>query len=198
MAETNNMMLTGYSGGKLLWLRENEPENYARICHVLPAKDYIRYRLTGMLCTDYSDASGTGLFDVRRQRWSEKLLAALDIPASILPPAVSSVEKAGVVTGEAAALCGIPEGTPVFGGGGDAVLSLLVSGVTDTDRLSVTLGTSGVVASPLRHCIDNPEGMLQVFCGTSDNRWAAIGCTLAAAGSYEWFCRIRSSFLRRL
>lgn len=188
LAETNNMMLTGYSGGKLLWLRENEPENYARICHVLLAKDYIRYRLTGMLCTDYSDASGTGLFDVRRQRWSEKLLAALDIPASILPPAVSSVEKAGVVTGAAAALCGIPEGTPVFGGGGDAVLSLLVSGVTDTDRLSVTLGTSGVVASPLRHCIDNPEGMLQVFCGTSDNRWAAIGCTLAAAGSYEWFC----------
>lgn len=186
---TNNMMLTGYTGGKLLWLREQEPENFSRLRIVLMPKDYLRYRLTGTLMTDVSDASGTGLFDVRHRRWASALLEKLALPESVFPSVCESQDITGTVTEAAAAATGLAVGTPVCGGGGDAVLSLLSAGIARDDRLCLTLGTSGVVAAPIHSYRPNPEGKLQMFCGTAPNTWAAIGCTLSAAGSYDWFCR---------
>lgn len=198
LGETNNMMLTGYTGGKLLWLRENEPENFRQIRRILLAKDFIRWKLTDSFATDYSDASGTGLYSVRKHRWSAALLEKLGLTEEMFPEVVGSAEATGTLTAQAAAACGLPPGIPVFGGGGDAVLSLLGSGLTAPGSVSVTLGTSGVVAMPLEKCIDNPGGKLQVFCGTSKDRWAAIGCTLSAAGSYHWFCNVFGAYEKHM
>ncbi len=188
---TNNRMLTGYTGGKILWMKENEPENYARTKFILNPKDYIRYRLSGEIATDVSDASGTGLFDVKNRRWAQGLIRRTGLDPALFPRAVESVDAVGRVTKEAAAQTGVPEGTPVAGGGGDAVISTTGLGLVRPGRVGVTLGTSGVVATSLDACLPNPDGMLQVFCGNAPGLYTAMGVTLAAAGSYQWF---RSTF----
>lgn len=187
LRNTNNRMLTGYTGGKILWMKENEPKNYAETVMVLNPKDYLRYRLTGEMVTDVSDASGTGLFDVKNRRWADELIAAAGLRREIFPPFVESVEQTGEITGEAAAATGLPAGTPVFGGGGDAVISTTGMGLASPGRVGVTLGTSGVVATGLPGYADNPEGVLQMFASNVPNGYMAFGCTLAAAGSYQWF-----------
>lgn len=184
---TNNRMLTGYTGGKILWMKENEPENYAKTTLVINPKDYIRYRLSGEIATDVSDASGTGLFNVKRREWAKELIAKIGLDPSLFPKAVESTEVVGRVTKEAAELTGVPEGTLVGGGGGDAVISTTGLGLVKPGRVGVTLGTSGVVAMGLETFTENPEGMLQVFCGNAPGSYSAMGVTLAAAGSYQWF-----------
>ena len=101
----------------MLWLRQNEPASYARLRPLLLAKDYVRYRLSGELATDPSDAAGTVLFDIRRRRWSDELLSAVDIPRGVLPAVVGSTEVSGLVSGAVAAhALGLPPSTPVVGG----------------------------------------------------------------------------------
>ena len=184
---TNNMMLTGYTGGKVLWLREKEPENFERTYKIVNPKDYVRLMMTGELCTEVSDASGVGLFDVGRRCWSEPLLERIGLSKALFGDVLESVDLAGRVTAEAAELTGIPEGTSVFAGGGDAVLSVLGLGITAPGTIGVTLGTSGVVAAAPDRYAPNPGGMLQFFCGNAPGRWMAFGTTLFAAGSYQWF-----------
>jgi xylulokinase len=184
---TNNQMLTGYTGGKILWMKENEPENYARTKVVINPKDYIRFKLSGEVCTDMSDASGTGFFNVKERRWAFALMEKAGLDQTIFPKVVESTHVAGCVTKEAAALTGLPEGTPLAGGGGDAVISTVGLGLVKPGRIGVTLGTSGVVAVNLPAFIRNPNGLLQVFCGNEPNLYSAMGVTLAAAGSYQWF-----------
>ncbi len=184
---TNNMMLTGYTGGKILWMKENEPENYERTRVVVNPKDYIRLRLTGETVTEVSDASGTGLFDVKNRRWAEALIEKIGLRREIFPPCVESTVQTGRVSRQAAEETGLPEGTPVFGGGGDAVISITGMGMAMPGRVGITLGTSGVVATCLPGYAENPGGCLQLFCNNTPDRWVAFGCTLSAAGSYQWF-----------
>ena len=184
---TNNMMLTGYTGGKLLWLRETEPQNYEKTKLVINPKDYIRFKLTGELLTEVSDASGTGLFDVENRRWAYGLIDKLGIDRSLFAKCVESTDQAGTVTKQAAALTGLPEGTRVYAGGGDAVISTMAMGLAKAGTVGVTLGTSGVVAMGLPAYGHNRQGLLQLFCNNTPNTWMAFGCTLAAAGSYQWF-----------
>jgi len=187
LAYTNNMMLTGYTGGKILWMKKNEPDNYAKTVLVLNPKDYIRFLMTGSKETEVSDASGTGLFDVKERAWSYELIGKIGLEKSLFPKCVESTEQTGVVTEEAAKLTGIPAGTPVYAGGGDAVISTTGLGLVKPGRAGITLGTSGVVAIGLPDFADNPGGMLQLFCNNAPGRWMAFGCTLSAAGSYQWF-----------
>ena len=109
---TGHRASASYTAAKLLWVRAHQPEIYARTHKVLQAKDYAAYRLTGVYATDYSDASGTNLFDLRARRWSEEMLGALEIPAEMLPPAHPSATVIGCVTREAAESTGLAEGTP--------------------------------------------------------------------------------------
>lgn len=187
LAMTNNQMLTGYTGGKILWLKENEPENYARTRLVINPKDYIRFMLTGSLCTDVSDASGFGFYDVRQNEWHRGLITLAGLDPALFPPVVESSALTGQVTPAAAAACGLPAGTPVAGGGGDAVISTTGLGLIKPGRVAVTLGTSGVVAMGLPSFMANPQGSLQVFRGNAPGTFTAMGVTLAAAGSYHWF-----------
>ncbi|HXJ41935.1 MAG TPA: FGGY family carbohydrate kinase, partial [Bryobacteraceae bacterium] len=112
-----NPVLTGFTLPKLLWVRDNEPELYARVRKVLLPKDYVRFRLTGEFATEVSDASGTALFDVVKRRWSYELAAAVGVDRSVLPTCFESSEITGRITPEVAALTGLAAGTPVVGGG---------------------------------------------------------------------------------
>jgi xylulokinase len=162
---TGNRALTGFTAPKLLWLRRNEPDVYARIRHVLLPKDYVRYRLTGERAIDAADASGTLLFDVRRRAWSEEVCAALEIPPEWLPPAHESTEVAGA---------------------GDQAAAALGVGVAHAGPASVVLGTSGVVFAALPAYAHDELARLHVFCHAVPNTWHAMGVMLSAAGSASW------------
>ena len=187
LSYTDNMMLTGFTASKVLWYKKHEPDNFHLTRTFLNPKDYIRFLLTGVLVTDLSDASGTGLFDVSRRSWAWELIDRCGFSRELFPDCLESVEQAGVITASVAAQTGIPPGAPVYAGGGDAVLSTLAMGLVDSDAVGITLGTSGVVAAALPGYTSNPGGLLQVCCGNAENLWVAFGCTLSAAGSYEWF-----------
>ncbi|MGH3091505.1 MAG: xylulokinase, partial [Gaiellaceae bacterium] len=181
IALTGNRALPGFTAPKLLWLRQNEPEVYGRIAHVLLPKDYVRLRLTGERATDVADASGTLLFDVAGRRWSEEVLAALEVPADWLPPALESP----VVSGETA------EGVPVAAGAGDQAAGALGVGVDRPGPLSVVLGTSGVVFAVLPSFAADPDARVHAFCHAVPDAWHAMGVMLSAAGSLRW---VRDAF----
>lgn len=166
---TGNRALPGFTAPKLLWLRRHEPEVYERIVHVLLPKDFVRLRLFGRLATDAADASGTLLFDVAGRRWSEEVLAALEIPSHWLPPVGESTEVAGA---------------------GDQAAGAIGVGVHEPGLSSVVLGTSGVVFAPLDGYRPDPEGRAHVFCHAVPGSWHAMGVMLSAAGSLGWFRRI--------
>ncbi len=184
---TNNRMLTGYTGGKILWMREEEPENFARTRVIFNPKDYVRFMLTGEIATEVSDASGTGLFDVKERQWSGELMDKLGLDRSLFPKCYESYEVAGHVTREVAALTGLREGLPVTAGGGDAVIQTTGQGLVRQGVLGVVIGTSGVVAMGLDGYKENKGGDLQVFCNNAKHLWHAMGVTLAAGGSYHWY-----------
>jgi xylulokinase len=173
---TGNRALTGFTAPKLLWVREHEPELYARVRHVLLPKDYVRLKLTGELATDVSDASGTLLFDVARRAWSDRLLAALEIPAEWMPPALESPAPAGRT----------PDGVPVAAGGGDQAAGAIGVGVDRPGPASVVLGTSGVVFAALDAYRPDPEARVHTFCHARPGTWHAMGVMLSAAGSLRW------------
>ena len=184
---TNNQMLTGYTGGKILWLRDEEPENFNKMMLFICPKDYIRYRMTGTLGIDMSDASGTGFFDVRSRKWSDGLIALAGLDKAIFPEAHESIELAGTVTAEAAAETGLPQGLSCYYGGGDAIIQTTGGGMVAPGTLGVVIGTSGNVAMALDKYEGNPNGALQLFCGNEPGSWMALGVTLTAGGAYRWY-----------
>lgn len=186
LAYTNNRMLPGYTGGKIFWIMEEEPRVFERMVKFLNPKDYIRYRLTGEMATEVSDASGTGFFDVRARTWSKDLFSRLGIPLDLAPACHESVEVSGAVTGGVAEATGLPKGLPVAGGGGDSVIQTLGTGVVSSDILMTTIGTAGIISTALEEYTPNPDGKLQIFCNVMPGEWHAMGVTLAAGGSLHW------------
>lgn len=187
VAHTNNPMLPGYTGGKILWLRDHDPAIFEQIATVLLPKDYVRLRLTGDLATDVSDASGTGLFDVRARQWAHRLIDMLDIPGAWFPPVLESAEVAGTVTAAAAAETGLLPGTPVIAGGGDAVMQTVGSAAITEDVVLIVIGTGGNVTVSTRQPAENLDANLQVFCHVVPDRWVSMGVTLSAGNSLKWF-----------
>ncbi|MGI6285125.1 xylulokinase [Neomoorella humiferrea] len=184
---TGNPALPGFTAPKLVWLRRHEPEVYNQIRHVLLPKDYIRFRLTGELATEVSDASGTLLLDVARRCWSEDMLEALDIPQDWLPRVYESPEITGQITPEAAAATGLPNGTPVVGGGGDQAAGAVGTGIVEEGLLSAALGTSGVVFAMTDKPSIQPGSTLHSFCHAVPGKWHLMGVMLAAGASLQWF-----------
>lgn len=184
---TGNPVLPGFTAPKIVWVRENEPEVYARAAKVLLPKDYVRYRLTGEYYGEVSDASGTSLFDVGRRAWSDEMLAALDIPREWLPEVTESPVASAHVSPEAARLTGLAAGTPVVGGGGDQAAQAVGTGIVHEGIVSVTLGTSGVVFAASERYRVEPEGKLHAFCHAVPGQWHLMGVMLSAAGSFRWY-----------
>ena len=184
---TGNPALPGFTASKLMWVKEREPENYKRICHVLLAKDYIRYMLTGEFATEVSDASGMQLLDVPGRCWSEEVCAKLDVPMSWLAKVYESPDVTGYVTGDAATLTGLPAGIPVAGGGGDNACAAVGTGVCTPGKAFTSIGTSGVVFAPTDRPVIDPEGRVHSFCAAVPGTWHLMGVTQAAGLSLNWF-----------
>jgi xylulokinase len=187
IALTGNRALTGFTAPKILWVRENEPEVYAKTAHILLPKDYIRYRLTGDYATDLAGASGTSLLNVARREWSQEVVEALDIPMAWLPQTHEGSEVTGTVSTQAAEATGLKAGTPVVGGGGDQAAGAVGVGAVKPGIISLVVGTSGVVFAPLASYAYEPEGRLHAFCHAVPDTWHFMGVMLSAAGSLQWY-----------
>jgi xylulokinase len=162
---TGNRALTGFTAPKLLWLRNHEPDVYARISSILLPKDYVRLKLFGERAIDVADASGTLLFDVAHRAWSDEVLRVLELPGEWLPPVFES---------------------PAVAGAGDQAAAALGAGAIRAGVLSVVLGTSGVVFGTLDEYHPEPEARVHVFCHAVPGLWHAMGVMLSAAGSLQW------------
>lgn len=185
---TGNPILTGFTAPKIAWVRRHEPDFFARAAHVLLPKDYLRYRLTGEICGDVSDASGTALFDVSRREWSHEMIEAVSVPRKWLPQVTESAVVSARISPAASAETGLRAGTPVVAGAGDQAAQAVGTGVAREGPVSVTLGTSGVVfAASDRYRVD-PYGRLHAFCHAVPGMWHLMGVMLSAGGSFEWFC----------
>lgn len=183
---TENPPLPNFTLTKLLWVRRHEPEAYARTHVILNPKDYVRYRLTGDLHAEYSDASGTLLLDVARRRWSSELCDAVKVPQAWLPPLAESTDVVGRLTPEAAAAVGLPAGIPVVAGAGDQAAGAVGLGVHHPGVVSVIFGTSGVVLAPTDAPVRDEVGCLHTFCHGLPDRWFVMGVTQSAGGSLQW------------
>jgi xylulokinase len=184
---TANPAITGFTLPKLLWVRDHDPASYERLKTVLLPKDYVRYRLSGELAQDVSDASGTGVFDVRRRRWSEEMITGLGLDRGWFPPVYESAQICGRVTASAAAATGLREGTPMVAGAGDQAASAVGNGIVEAGVASCTLGTSGVVFAHMDEPAYDPEGRIHTFCHAAPGKWHVMGVTQGAGLSLQWF-----------
>ena len=184
---TANPVLTGFTLPKLLWVRDHQPELYARVRHMLLPKDYIRFRLTGELASDVSDASGTALFDVVNRRWAFELADSLGVDRAMLPRTYESSDVSGVVSEEGGRLTGLRAGTPVAGGAGDQAASAVGNGIVEPGIVSCTLGTSGVVFAYTEEAAYDPAGRVHTFCHAVRGKWHVMGVTQGAGLSLQWF-----------
>ncbi|HEX4542216.1 MAG TPA: xylulokinase [Candidatus Acidoferrum sp.] len=184
---TCNPALPNFTLTKLLWVRENEPENWKRVCHVLLPKDYVRFRLSGDRATDMADASGTLLLDVAHRRWSQEMLDAAALDESLLPAVYESPEVCAKVSAQGATESGLSVGTPVVAGAGDQAAGAVGMGIVSPGTVSATIGTSGVVFAVTDRPALDTRGRVHTFCHAIPGRWHVMGVTQAAGLSLRWF-----------
>lgn len=190
---TANPALTGFTAGKILWVRNHEPQNYERCAHILLPKDYIRYMLTGEYATEVSDASGMNLMDIPGRKWSDEILSKLEIERSMLGKMYESCEITGAVTEHAAKLTGLNPGTLVVGGAGDNPAAAVGTGVVKEGKAFTTIGTSGVIFAHSNQVTIDKAGRVHTMCAAVPGAWTVMSCTLAAGLSLKWY---RDNFCR--
>lgn len=184
---TCNPIAPGFMAASVLWVKQNEPDTFRRTHQVLLPKDYVRYRMTGRLASEPSDAASTLLFDTRRRDWSGELVRALDLPEAILPPIVDSWSVAGDLTREAAGELGLSPGTAVTAGGGDQPIAAIANGVTEPGLLLATIGTGGQLFTPIATATYDPQLRTHTFCHAVPGTWFIMGAMLSAGLSLKWF-----------
>ena len=185
----SNPALPGFSAPKLLWIRDNEPEIFARAHTMLLPKDYIRFRLTGKVAMEISDAAGTCLLDVKQGRWSHEVLEAIELDPALLPPVVAADTVCGAITDEVAALTDLRPGTPVAGGGADNACGAVGNGIVRPGLALVSIGTSGVVlayADTPQVDMSGPVPRVHTFNHAVPHAWYLMGVTQGAGLSLRW------------
>ena len=187
IAISANPALTGFTAGKILWVRKHEPETYARAKHILLPKDYVRFRLTGLFASEMSDASGTNMLDVPKRAWSEEIAGAMDLDMNLLPPLYESSAVVGRISAQASALTGLCEGMPVAGGAADNMAGAIGTGVASAGKAFTTIGTSGVVYAHSDTVQIDPQGRVHTFCSAVPGAYTVMSCTLAAGLSLKWY-----------
>jgi xylulokinase len=190
---TGNRALTGFQAPKIVWLREAEPAQYARIRSILLPKDFLRLRLTHVHATDASDASGTLLLDLATRDWSAEILRDLDLRPEWFPPVSESPAVTATISAPGAHATGLPVGTPVVAGAGDNAAAAIGSGVVRAGAGLVSLGTSGVVLAHSDRAAIDPSGALHAFCAAVPGGYHLMGVMLSAGGSLRW---LRDAFAR--
>ena len=184
---TANPAITGFTAAKIMWVKNNEPENYERCRHILLPKDYIRFMLTGEYATEVSDASGMQLLDVPNRCWSGEVLNRLGIDKSLLAKVYESPEITGKITKRVAELTGLAEGTVVVGGAGDNAAAAVGTGVVEDGKAFTTIGSSGVVFAHTSDISIDKKGRVHTFCCAVPGCWHVMGVTQSAGLSLKWF-----------
>ena len=184
-----NPALEGFTLPKVLWLRAHEPAAFRRVDKVVLAKDYIRYRLTGALACEPSDASGTLMFDIATRRWSSEMMEAVDLPMSLLATVGESAEVLGRVSAASAKLTGLATGTPVVGGGADNACGAIGVGAVRPGEAVASWGTSGTIVAPMSEPKVDPEMRAHTFCHALPDSWYMMGVMLTAGGAVAWHQR---------
>lgn len=183
---TANISFTGFTAPKILWVKNKEPENFARIAKIMLPKDYIAYKLTGVNCTDVSDASGMLLLDVKNRRWSKEMCEICGITESMLPKLYESYECVGCVTGEIARELGIPETVKVAAGAGDNAAAAVGTGTVGEGMCNISLGTSGTIFISSEKFGVDKFNALHAFAH-ADGHYHLMGCMLSAASCNKWW-----------
>ena len=184
---TKNPALEGFTLPKLLWVKENEPRIFQRAKKFLLPKDYLRYRLTGKIHMEYSDAAGTLILNIANRRWSEEMLGAFGLSTELCPPLVESHDYVGTITTEVAKNTGLSESVKVFAGGADNACGAIGSGILTPGKTLASIGTSGVVLSyEDRNDLDF-NGKVHYFNHGEEHAYYTMGVTLAAGYSLSWF-----------
>ncbi|MDR0426666.1 MAG: xylulokinase, partial [Clostridiales bacterium] len=185
-AHTANIAFAGFTAPKILWMRENEPHNFARIAKIMLPKDYIAYKLTGVYATDYSDASGTLLLDVKRRCWSTEMCGICGIDERRLPRLFESYEAVGHIRPETADGLGLDRAVKIAAGAGDNAAAAIGTGTVGKNACNVSLGTSGTVFISGERFYADGDNALHSFCH-ADGRYHLMGCILSAAGCNTWW-----------
>ena len=183
---TANIAFAGFTAPKLLWVRKNEPDNFEKIEKIMLPKDYIAYRLTGIHCTDVSDASGMLLFDVKNRRWSQEMCDICGISMSKLPQCFESYEPVGRVRPQIAKELGIPENVIVAAGAGDNAAAAVGTGTVGDNKCNISLGTSGTIFISSQNFRVDSHNALHSFAH-ADGSYHLMGCMLSAASCNKWW-----------
>lgn len=184
---TKNIALEGFTLPKILWVRKNEPDIFSKAKKFLLPKDYLRYKLTGKLHMDYSDAAGTLLFDVKKKKWSKEICDLLKLDYDFCPPIIESHKEVGKISSDLAEITGLSNSTRIFAGGADNACGAIGSGVIESGRTMVSIGTSGVVLSYEENADKDFEGKVHYFNHGVEDAFYTMGVTLSAGYSLSWF-----------
>lgn len=183
---TANMALTGFTAPKLLWVRKHEPENFAKITKVMLPKDYVAYMLSGVHCTDVSDASGMLLFDVKNKAWSKEMLDICGLKEEQMAKVFESYEVVGNISQKASNETGLSSRVKVIAGGGDQAVASVGTGTVGKGKCNVSLGTSGVVFISAQEFAVDDNNALHAFCH-ADGKYHFMGVMLSAGASNTWW-----------
>ncbi len=183
---TANIAFAGFTAPKILWMKENEPDNFAKIAKIMLPKDYIAYKLSGVHCTDVSDASGMLLFDVKNKCWSKEMMEICSVREDQLAKIYESYEVVGNIKGDVASELGFPESVKIIAGAGDNAAAAIGTGTVGDGRCNISLGTSGTIfISSKDFCVDE-NNALHAFAH-SDGHYHLMGCMLSAASCNKWW-----------
>lgn len=182
-----NPIYTGFLLPSLMWVREAEPYNFAKVKSVCLPKDYIKMKMTGEVSSDYSDAAATLAFDIPGLHWSEAILRRVDLPATLFPKIVETTAVVGRVSGIAAEQLGLSEHTLVIAGGGDQAMQSLGNGMVNPLDTTVNIGSAGQVCFQIDRPVINPDMNTNMFCGYSKDRWILYGATMSAGLCLKWW-----------
>ena len=183
---TANIAFAGFTAPKILWMKENEPDLFAKIAKIMLPKDYIAYKLSGVHCTDVSDASGMLLFDVKNKCWSKEMMEICHVREDQLAKIFESYEVVGNIKADIAKELGFPETVKVIAGAGDNAAAAIGTGTVGDGRCNISLGTSGTIfISSKEFCVDE-NNALHAFAH-ADGNYHLMGCMLSAASCNKWW-----------
>ena len=183
---TANIAFAGFTAPKILWVEENEPENFKKIKKIMLPKDYLAYKFTGTFCTDYSDASGMLLLDVKNRKWSKEMCDICHITEDMLPQLFESYEKVGELTKELSSELGLNAGVVVAAGAGDNAAAAVGTGTVGNNRCNISLGTSGTIFMSADYFAVDKNNALHSF-DHADGHFHLMGCMLSAASCNKWW-----------
>ncbi|MDB5550487.1 MAG: xylB [Rhizobium sp.] len=189
-ALTGNIVFPGFTAPKLVWVKNNEPDIFAKVRKVLLPKDYLRLWLSGEHISEMSDSAGTSWLDTGKRKWSAELLAATGLDESQMPKLVEGTDKAGTLRGELASKWGMGSEVVIAGGAGDNAASACGMGTVGEGHAFVSLGTSGVLFAANARYLPKPESAVHAFCHALPNTWHQMGVILSATDALNWYSEI--------